>query len=343
LTDPGDARPVRSVGVGELDGRGAREELWRRYDAGALDAKQLEARLRAVDRAGDEPTLRQALDAPLTTTDPRRRMFLVAGIAVLLVVAIAVPLVVLDGDPDDALAVTSTTGGDVPPVTPPPVPAVIPAFEECDELDDAIAATEAAAIADLPANPSLLSDPPSLPEGYAVDDDEDLVPGTDPDIAMQINAGSPLPVEIRARTLSGELDVNIRSFRYASVDDAVAAGRSVIGSGVCTYGAEGFPVPDHPELTGSVVSGPIPTTAFVGFRYGDRRFTVAVVADDDPTTGQASDEALEAAKALAGTIAALELDAARSPSGPGEQQVGTVPPTLVPSGPTVVPATTIPG
>lgn len=302
--------------MGELDGRGAREELWRRYDAGELDAKALEARLRAVDRAGDEATLRQALDAPLTATDPRRRALLVAGIVVVLLVAVAVPLVVLGDDAEDALATTSTTGV-APPITPPVLPPIVQPAEDCEELDDAIAATAAAAIEEPAANPSLLSDPPALPEGYLVDDDEDVVPGTDPDIAMQVNAGNPLPVEIRARTLSGDLDVGLRTFRYASAEDAVAAGRSVIGSGVCTYGAEGFPVPDHPELIGSIVSGPIPTTAFVGFRMADRRFTVAVVADSDAVTGEVTDEALEAAKALAGTVAALELDAARTPPAPG--------------------------
>src|SRR5688572_22163159 len=122
---------------------------------------------------------------------------------------------------------------------------------------------------------------------------------------MQINAGTPLPVAIRARTLSGELEVSMRGFQYASAEDAVAAGRSVLGQGVCLYGAEGFPVPDRPELVGSVVEGPIPATAFVGFRIAERRFTVSVVAVTDPDTGSASDEAIEAARVLAGTIAGL--------------------------------------
>lgn len=310
--------------MGELDGRGAREALWGRYDAGDLDAKELESRLKAVDRAGDDPAaLRQALDAPLTTTDARRKALVIGGVVLALLLAVAVPLFVLDDDAVSELGLTSTTGA-APPVTPAPLPVPIGGGDvDCEELDDAIAATEAAAIADLPANPSLLSDPPLLPEGYEVDDDEDVAPGTDPDIAMQVNAGTPLPVEIRARTLSGDLDVGIRSFRYASPDDAIAAGRSVIGQGVCSYGAEGFTVPDRPELTGSVVSGPIPTTAFVGFRMGDRRFTVAVVAETDAATGEVTDEALAAAQALAGAIAALEVDAARTPP-PGEQQVGPV-------------------
>ena len=297
-----------------MDARAAREELWRRYDAGDLDTKALESRLRAVDRAGDEAALRQALDAPLTTTDPKRRAFLAGGVVLLLIVAIAVPLLVLGDDADDALATTSTTGGAVPVTPPGPtvVPLPLPPQQDCDDLAEAVETTEAAGIDGTPNNPALLSEPPALPEGYRLDDDEDLAPGTDPDIAMQINAGTPLPVEIRARTLSGDLDVNLRSFRYGSADEAIAAGRSVIGQGVCNYGAEGFAVPDRPELVGSVVSGPIPTTAFVGFRIGDRRFTVSVVADVDPDTGQATDEMLEAAKALAATIAGLELDAART-------------------------------
>jgi hypothetical protein len=338
--------------VGELDARAAREELWKRYDAGTLDAKELESRLRAVDRAGDAAARQQALDAPLSTTDPRRRILLIAGISLVLILAIVLPILFLGDDGDDPLDAAGATGtteeqfAPVPPLAPSFVP---PPVEECDELADAIAAADAAAAAiEGPAsNPSLLSDPPALPEGYRVDDDEDVIPGTDPDIAMQVNAGTPLPVEIRARTLSGDLDVGMRLFRYASAEEAIAAGRSVIGSGVCTYGAEGYPVPGRPELTGSVVSGPIPTTAFAGFRIGDRRFTVSVVAATDADTGEVTDEALEAAKALAGTIAGLELDAARSLPTVGEAQVGTVPPqTLVPSGPTVVgpvgPATTIP-
>jgi hypothetical protein len=71
-------------------------------------------------------------------------------------------------------------------------------------------------------------------------------------------------------------------------------------------------VPDRPEILGSVVSGPIPTTAFAGWRLGERRFSVAVQVgvDGDP-------EALAAAQSLAGTIAGLELDAARTPPPPG--------------------------
>ena len=157
------------------------------------------------------------------------------------------------------------------------------------------------------------------------------MPGTDPDIAMQINAGSPLPVAIRARTLSGDLDVSMRGFEYASADEAVAAGQSVLGQGVCLYGAEGFDVPGRPELVGSVVEGPIPATAFVGFRMGQRRFTVSVVADANPDTGSVSDEALEAARVLAGTIAGMELDAARTAPGLVEPQVGGGPATTIPA------------
>ena len=315
-----------------LDGRSAREELWRRYDAGSLTAKELESRLRAVDRAGDDHALQQALDAPLTTTDPRRRALLIGGIAVVLLAAVAVPLVFLDGDADGGVTrSTGTTGGEqVAPITP-LGPTVVPQpVADCEELEAAQARVDAANIDEPPSNPALLSDPPALPEGYRVDDDEELGPGTDPDIAMQINAGTPLPVAIQARTLSGDLDVSMRSFEYASADDATAAGRSVLGQGVCTYGAEGFEVPGRPELVGSVVEGPIPPTAFVGFRIGERRFTVSVVAAGNPDTGTVDDEDLEAAKALAATIAGLELDAARSGPG-GEQQVGTVPATTIPA------------
>jgi hypothetical protein len=313
-------RPVPSGGVGELDARAAREELWRRYDAGDLDAGALEARLRAVDRAGDAAALRQALDAPVVTSSPRRRLLVAGGLAVVVLAAVAVPLVLLDRDADGG-ALTTTTGGrgEVPPVLP-PGPTVVVDDVDCPELADAQAAIEAAAIQEPAANPSLLSEPAALPDGYRVDDDEDLQPGTDPDVAMQVSAGTPPPVAIRARTLSGELDVSMRTFQYASSEEALAAGRSVVAQGVCTYAADGFEVPDRPELRGSIVEGPIPTTAFVSFRIGDRRFTVSVVARTDPATGLADDEETEAARVLAGTVAALELDAARTP------------PTTVPDG-----------
>lgn len=311
--------------MGALDGRSAREELWRRYDAGDLDASSLEARLRAVDRAADEDALRRALDAPITTADPTRRALLLGGIAVALIAAIALPLVLLGGESggDDTVG-TATTGGIAPPITPAqPVPAPV----DCPEVEDAMVAVDAAASDEPPANPSLLSDPPAVPEGYRVDDDEEIVPGTDPDIAMQVSAGSPLPVAIRARTLRGELDVSMRAFQYASVEDADAAGQSVVAQGACLYGAEQFGVPDRPDLVGSVATdAPIPPTAFVGFRIGDRRFTVGVVAPSD------SDADLELAKALAGTIAGLERDAANTAPGLGEPPVGTV----VPAPPTTV-------
>lgn len=315
-----------------MDGRSARDELWRRYDDGTIGAEELEARLRLVDRAGDEATLRTALDGPLGEVGPRRRTAIVGGVGAALVAAVALPLVFLGDGSDGAATVGTATTGAV--VAPPVVP--VPVAPSCPEADDALAAIEAAALDELPANPALLSDPPVTPEGYTVDDDEEVVPGTDPDVAMQVLAGTPPPVAIRARTLRGDLDVTMRAFRFASVEEAGASGASVVANGVCNFGAEGFAVPDRPELTGSVVEGPIPLTTFVNFRLGDRRFSVAVV-----VAGDGGAEELAAAQALAGQVAALELDAARRAPG-AESQVGTVP--AVPAGPaTTIPGTTIPG
>ena len=101
----------------------------------------------------------------------------------------------------------------------------------------------------------------------------------------------------------------MRSFRYAGADESAAAAIVAAQSG-CDFAGETFAVPDHPEIGGTIVSGPIPTTAFAGWRLGDRRFVVAVEAGTDE-----ADE-LDEAKQLAGAIAAAELDAARNPPPP---------------------------
>ena len=82
---------------------------------------------------------------------------------------------------------------------------------------------------------------------------------------------------------------------------------SVIDDAICTYAGEPYAFPDHPGVTGSTISGIIPTTAFANWRLGERRFTVSVVAaiDGDP-------ESAAEAEALAGAIAALELEAAQT-------------------------------
>jgi hypothetical protein len=126
---------------------------------------------------------------------------------------------------------------------------------------------------------------------------------------MSIAAGDPLPDEIRARVLDGDLAVRMRTWRYADAEASSEAGRAAALSG-CSYDAEAFTVPERPELGGSVVRGVIPTTAFVGWRLAERRFIVAVESDgDDP-------EDVEEARLLAGAIAAAELDAARNPPPP---------------------------
>lgn len=312
------------------DASEARAELWRRYDAGALDAAELDARLALVDRAGDDPAaIADAVEgpAPLGTRWWGRRAVLggAAVVAGLLFGVGAWALVTDDGGDNGNSSGGSGNGGVgsgatvVPLPMPLPVPPMgplgpgqVPAIPPCPELEEAIDLFEQAGGADeTAANSALLSDPPAVPDGYAITDEDPIAPGTDPNIAMAVNAGNPPPIEIIGRDLAGPLLVTMRAFRYASVEDADAAGLNVLNAAVCAYDMERFTVPDRPEIIGSVVSGPIPTTAFAGFRLGDRRFTVSVPAASD----DAAD--LEAAQQLAGLVASLELDAARTAPPPG--------------------------
>ena len=288
----------------------ARRALWARYDAGELTANELDARLNLVDRAGDDPAaLERALTGPLRTGSGgrRRTLGLIGGAAFVMVVVGGALL--REEDPGSS-GPTIATGGTGAVVVPPPI--FEPPVVECAELDDFLDFFAGLDENAPPANPALLSDPVALPEGYSVGDEEDITQGTDPDVAMSVTAGNPPPVEILARTLIGPLPVTMRSFVYDSAESAGTAGADVLRQGVCTYGIERYDVPDRPEILGSVVSGPIPTTAFAGWRLGERRFSVAVQVgvDGDP-------EALAAAQSLAGTIAGLELDAARTPPPPG--------------------------
>jgi hypothetical protein len=287
-----------------------RASLWARYDEGGLGSDELDARLRAVDRAGDDPlALERALAGPVRVTSPGRKRWLgiiaaVAACALLVVGAVAL----LDEPDDTGDARGPTTGGGDPVPLPLPVPPPIdPEPVDCPELDDAVAAVEAIADNDSPANPAPLSEPPALPDGYTVADEVTLVPGSDPELSMNIAAGNPLPVDIVARALTGELTVTMRSFTYESAEAAAESGLSVIDDAICTYAGVPYAIPEHPGVTGSTISGIIPTTAFANWRLGERRFTVSVVAaiDGDP-------EAAAAAEALAGTIAALELEAAQT-------------------------------
>ena len=98
----------------------------------------------------------------------------------------------------------------------------------------------------------------------------------------------------------------MRAFRYADAGAADAAAATSAAS-ACGYGAVPFAMPDRPEVGGSVVTGVIPTTAFAGWRMGDRRFVVAVEsATDEP-------DHVEEARQLALEIAAGELEAAGHP------------------------------
>lgn len=297
-------------------GRAAREELWRRYDAGVVTASELDARLVRVDRAGDDPAeLAAALDGPVGRAydlGTNRRLILAA-----IVVAVAVFLLssivwlVRDGDDPGTGARTTATGNAEPVPVPLPLPLPPGADPEadCAEGDDAVAAMVAI---DTPAeNPALLSDPAALPEGYDVAEEDTIAVGTDPNIAMAVYSGIPNPVEILGRDVAGPLLVTMRAFRYESPDAAKAAAEGVVRTGVCNYDLQGFSLPDRPEITGAVVQGVIPTTAFASFRIGDRRVVVAVPSDGD------GDAAIAEAQDLAGLLAGLELDAARTPPPPG--------------------------
>jgi hypothetical protein len=221
------------------------------------------------------------------------------------VVLVVVAAVVVLGDDDEAAGTRPGTVVTLEPL-PGPVEPVPAEPVDCPALDDALARFEDLDESEPPANPAPLSDPPALPEGYTFADEQALVPGSDPDLSMGIAAGTPLPVDVLGRALLGPLTVTMRSFTYESADAAGESGLSVIDDAFCTYGATPFTVPDRPEITGTTVSGVIPTTAFASWRLAERRFTVSVqAAGDDPAS-------ITEAQELAGAIAALELDAART-------------------------------
>jgi len=293
-----------------VDRAGGRAELWRRYDAGDLSADELEVRLRLLDRTadGDDAAVRAAIDGPvpLRRRGSTRRVALVVAVAVGAAAVLGSIVVVADAVSDGGGAtasggfVASGFVGAVPPAPPPPPIVDGPAVAECEDL-----AAEVDISGESPASDALLSDPPFVPEGYAHGDDDAVDPGFDTDIAMSTAAGTPPPVEIAARELDGDLVVRLRTFRFASPEDARGSAQSVSDS-ACSFGATRFEIPDRPELAGTVVSGPIPTTAFASWIMGDRRFIVAVESEgDDP-------DDLAEARALAGTIAAAELDFART-------------------------------
>ena len=284
-----------------------RASLWARYDEGGLGTDELDARLKAVDRAGDDPeALERALTGPVRTPKPGRARWLRIAAAAGVVVVLLVGIVSVLGGDDDEPGTSPGTGQPIPlPIPEPPGP--VPAEPvDCPGLDDVLARFEDLDESQPPANPALLSDPAALPDGYTVADEVTLVPGSDPDLSMGVAAGTPLPVDVFARQLVGPLTVTMRSFTYESDEAAGQSGLSVIDDAVCSYGATSFEVPDRPEINGSVVSGVIPTTAFASWRLAERRFTVAVQSAGD-------DEAsITEAQQLAGDIAALELDAART-------------------------------
>ena len=250
-----------------------------------------------------------ALAGPVRVTPPGRKRWLgIAAAAVACVLLVVVAIALVGGDPDEERGQRSDARRQLradpaaraqPPIEPEPV--------DCPELDDAVAAVEDIANDESPANPALLSEPPALPDGYTVDDEVTFEPGSDPDLSMNIAAGNPLPIDIFARALTGELTVTMRTFTYESAEAAAESGLSVIDDAICTYAGVPYDFPDHPGITGSTISGIIPTTAFANWRLGERRFTVSVVAaiDGDP-------ESAAEAEALAGTIAALELEAAQT-------------------------------
>ena len=288
----------------------ARRTLWQRYDAGAVAADEVEARLLLLDRAAedDEAAIAAALDGPipLRRRAASHRTAVIVG-AVLLALALGAGVVAAAGGGGNGTP--SATSGVVPGVPPPPgLPGTVATVAGVGGAIDAGCAEQDVlpAAGDAAANPSLLSDPAFVPEGYEVDDDDVIAPGTDPDLTMSVAAANPSPVEIRGRSLDGDLPARMRTWRYGSVEEADAAALDAQIT-ACSYSATAFNPPEHPEINGAVVTGIIPTTAFAGWRLGERRFLAAVEAgSDDP-------EDVEEARRLATTIAVAELDAARNP------------------------------
>ena len=293
-----------------MDGGEARSELWRRYDAGTIDADELEARLRMVDQAalGDADQVRRAVDGtvPIRRRRSTRKAVLVT-LAVLGVIALAGGVVTVaaggsDDDHLDDIAVVpgvgqvTIVGGPVPLPPPPP---------DCEEFEALLEENGGQfGIPDVPASPVLLTDPPYLPAGYERTSEDDIVPGTDPDIAMSTAAGNPLPVQILGRSLGGgEFPVRMRAFVFDSVETAQQNSRSLARDGLCNFDGERFSVEGRPELFGTVVTGVIPTTAFVSFTLGEQRVIVAA----ESGVGD-----VEGARLLAGEIAGAVLDAART-------------------------------
>ena len=293
-----------------MDEADARRRLWERYDAGEMTADEVEARLVMLERAGDdEGAQRDALEGPVPLRQrvrARRVVVIAAALVGVALLATGAAAVATGGDDDGdggdgSNGVTPTTfpggvilEGDIAVPRPIPLPAPETTIVDCPEREEPDSADEPAA------NPALLSDPPFLPEGYESDGDQDIVPGND-DATMTISAGNPLPVEILARALVGDLPVRMRTFRYADAEEASASSEDSFRA-ACQYAPAYFDIPEHPEIGGAVVSGVIPETAFASWQLGDRRFIVAVE----------SNGALEEAQDLAGEIATAELVAART-------------------------------
>jgi hypothetical protein len=287
-----------------MDRAEARRLIWERYDAGAAGADEVEARLRLVDRAdeGDEEALRAAVEGavPLLRRAAGHRKGLVGAAVVVALLGSGLVAWARDGDTGSPTATSQPPNAGTFVAGPAAVTVVAEAVPQDCGIDELGVDSD-----EPPPNPALLSEPAFVPEGYELDDDDDVTPGQDGDSTMSIAAGNPLPDEIRARVLDGDLAVRMRVFRYADVEAAADAG-AVASSGACQYGPEPFEVPERPEIAGSVISGIIPTTAFASWRLGDRRFIVAVESDGDDA------DDVEEARLLAGQIAAAELDAARA-------------------------------
>src|SRR5262245_55430849 len=266
-----------------------------------------------VDQAalGDAEQVRRAVEGTVPIRRRRSaRKAVLLSLGVLGVIAVAGGLLTVVAAGDDAPDVTNgpfgpvTTGIGVVPVVPPDQP------PDCDEFTELLEEDGGQfGVPDLPANPVLLTDPPYVPAGYERTSEDEIVPGTDPDIAMSTAAGNPLPIQILGRSLGGgEFPVRMRAFVFDSVETAQQNSHDLARSGLCNFDGERFPVEGRPELFGTVVTGVIPTTAFVSFTIGDRRVIVAA----EQGAGD-----LEGAKRVAGEIAGAELDAARTAPPPG--------------------------
>jgi hypothetical protein len=296
----------------------ARGELWRRFDAGLIDADQLEARLQLVDRAANGTALAAAVDGRLPA---RRRvrpgtLYMAGRTAVAVVGAILLLaggmafLAIRDARTSTnapaatALTLPALQGPVVPPVAPvaPGQAASCPAADAATASQDPLPPETAF---DAPQSDHLLADPPPAVDGYEVTYDAEQT-GAETDSAWSVAAGSnPAPSRTWVRTRQGDDRVEIHAYLYDSHATAMAVGHDAFVTGVCNF--NGLPVPVD-GLPGSYVLTvtTLEPTAYTGFTLGPVRVVVAAF---DADLELARTHAIAVAKAEHDALAALPIPA----------------------------------